>query len=278
MSTPVVTPEPGIVSSEGSTPTPSRETSERLNTTGARSRHSRHTWRIRFITVQGYLAALAGVTLVSLVIAFIRLAAHIENISLLYLLVVLGLAVAYGRGPAILASVLAFLAYDFFFIPPLYLLTVSDPTEWLSLLALLATSLVAGQLTAAVRARAREARESEQRTATLYALAQLISKTTDEKALLPALAERVVEVFRPLGAEACAILLPEPEGARREESSDRPTTLAVRALAPAETPFADTLRLSERRDAARAIWAYEHGVMTGGAIQPDNLRRAEGRQ
>ncbi|MGH2516279.1 MAG: DUF4118 domain-containing protein, partial [Ktedonobacterales bacterium] len=125
----------------------------------------------------GYAAAALGVALASAVIALIGTRAHIENISLLYLPVVLWLAATYGRGPAILASVLAFLAYDFFFIPPLYVLTVSDPTEWLSLGALLATSLVIGQLTLAVQARAseaiasqREALASQRRTATLYAL------------------------------------------------------------------------------------------------------------
>ncbi len=234
-------------------------------------------WRTRWPALRGYVAAIGGVALASLAIVMSQLVAHIENISLLYLLVVLGLAAFFGRGPAIFASVLAFLAYDFFFIPPLYRLTVSDPTEWLSLLALLAASLVAGQLATVMRARAREARESEQRTATLYALAQLISKTTDEEALYVALTERVVEVFRPFGVEACAILLPEGEDVAEDQwapigqmrAYGTGTKLTVRALAPTDTPFANVLRLTERRNVTRATWAYEHGLSTGGAIHPD---------
>ena len=107
-----------------------------------------------------YGAALASVAAASLFIALINHFAHIGNISLVYLLAVLWLAARYGRGPAVFASVLAFLAYDFLFIPPYYLFTVDDPTEWLSLFALLATALVLGQLTAAVQRRAREAIES----------------------------------------------------------------------------------------------------------------------
>lgn len=104
---------------------------------------------------KGYVAAVLGVALASGVIDLIGQFIHIGNISLIYLPVVLWLATAFGRGPALLASVLAFLEYDFFFIPPLYRFTVDDPTEWVSLFAFLITALVLGQLTAVVQERAR---------------------------------------------------------------------------------------------------------------------------
>lgn len=94
----------------------------------------------------GYLLAPLGVALVSLVIAAVRTRAQIPNISILYLLIVLALASTVGRRPAILASVLAFLAYDFLFVEPVYTFTVADPDEWLALLVFLLTALVAGQL------------------------------------------------------------------------------------------------------------------------------------
>src|SRR5689334_12027433 len=78
---------------------------------------------------KGYAAAVLGVSLASGIIALVQQFVHISNISLLYLPVILWLATAFGWGPAFLASVLAFLAFDFFFIPPLYRLTVDDPTE-----------------------------------------------------------------------------------------------------------------------------------------------------
>lgn len=178
----------------------------------------------------GYLSAVAGVALASVAIGVIERFARFGNISLLYLLVVLWLAARFGRGPAITASILAFLAYDYFFIPPLFKLTVDDPTEWISLVALLAASLVAGQLTAAVRARAQEARENQRRTATLYALSQLIVSTTDEDALLHKLAARVVEVFAPAGVLACALILPD--------AHQQPVT---RAVVPAHSPLTAAL-------------------------------------
>ena len=169
-------------------------------------------WRqVRREDLSGYGYALLGVAAASLAIALVGRVAHITNISLLYLPVVLFLAAWVGRGPAILASVLSFLAYDFFFIPPLYHFTVDNPTEWLSLLALLVISLVTGQLASAVRDRAREAQQSQQRTATLYGLAQVIASATDQASLFNDLAQRLLKVFAPSGVTGVAILLPSDE-------------------------------------------------------------------
>src|SRR6476661_7694980 len=81
-------------------------------------------WRMSRDDLSGYGYALFGVAGASLVIALVGKIGHVSNISLLYLLVVLWLAAWVGRGPAILASVLAFLAYDLFFISPFFRLTV----------------------------------------------------------------------------------------------------------------------------------------------------------
>lgn len=218
----------------------------------------------------GYGAAVLGVALASGLIAVANHFVRIENISLVYLLVVIWLAVIYGRGPAILASALAFLAYDYFFIPPLYLFTVSDPTEWLSLAALLLTSLVVGQLTAAVQARAaeaiqsqREAMASQQCTATLYSLAQLIASTTNEDDLLEALATRVLHVFASAGVEASAILLPDHDG--------RPKP---RTITPPESQLAPALALDVPEHAAQAVWAFERGHLVGGKLRTPTKNRA----
>ncbi len=161
---------------------------------------------------QGALAV-AGVAAATLIISVIQFFAHISNISLLYLPVVLWLATRYGRWPAILASVLSFLSYDFFFIPPYHLFTVDAPTEWLSLFALLATALTLGHMTAQVRARAHDAEESQRQSDTLYHLAQLIAASENEPELYEALTSQAVAVFAPSGARTCALLLPDETGA-----------------------------------------------------------------
>jgi two-component system sensor histidine kinase KdpD len=204
---------------------------------------------------RGYAAAIIGVTAASLLIALVRQFAQIGNISLLYLLVVLYLATRYGRAPAILASVLAFLAYDFFFIPPYYRLTADDLAEWLSLVALLVTALVIGQLTATVQMRATEAIEGRRRIATLYKVAQLIASTTNQQELLDALARRVVQVFGQEGVTACAIMLPDTLG--------HPS---VRASAPVNHPSLQAFDLQARELSARATYVLQTGSLVADEV------------
>jgi two-component system sensor histidine kinase KdpD len=206
----------------------------------------------------GYAAAVLGVTAASLCIGIVLAFVHVENLSLVYLPVILWLAVSFGRGPAITASFLASVAYDFFFVPPFYRLTVADPTQWISLLALLATALVIGQLTANAQAHANEALASQQRTTRLYALAQMIASTTDEERLLYALAHRVVEVFRSTGMKAAALLLPDTDG-----------NLLTRAVAPPDEKRLEALSLEIREQASLAKWALLHGGAVGRDITKD---------
>ncbi|HEV2235073.1 MAG TPA: DUF4118 domain-containing protein, partial [Ktedonobacterales bacterium] len=198
---------------------------------------------------RGYLAAVGGVALATGLIGLIPRVAHISNISLLYLIVVLWLAATFGRGPAIAASILAFFTFDYFFIPPLHRFTINDGTEWLSLSAFLATAIVSGSLTAAIQHRAQEAIESQRRTAVLYESAQLIISRAREDDLLRALAELVLRVFSPAGVAACSVILADANG--------WPVT---RAAAPAEGPWARALDL-----AARARLAQAAAVLKGGA-------------
>lgn len=159
-------------------------------------------------TVFGVFAASAGVFAASLVIGIITTFIHVSNISLLYLVVVIVLALTLGRGAASLGAVLAFFADDFFFIPPEHQLVVNNPAEWVSLAALLLTGLVVGQLAAEVRQRERIAVASQQRIALLYTLAQDIAERSDHDQLLKLLTQRIVDVFAPLGVSEVALWLP----------------------------------------------------------------------
>jgi two-component system sensor histidine kinase KdpD len=198
------------------------------------------------LAVVGYLSAVLGVALCTAVVGLL-LTWHVRitNISMLYLLPVLALATLFGRGPAVLASFLAFLAFDYFFVVPLHQLTVSDPFELVSLLVLLVTALVTGQLTAILRLRAREARQQERSTAILYELAQSIATGANLDALLQEMAARVVAVFAPADVEACAIVVPASDGAAEVVALEPTTGEAAQALRPTEA--------GPRRAAATAL-------------------------
>src|SRR3972149_6322724 len=116
---------------------------------------------------------------------------HIANVSMLYLIAVLATAVAFGRGPAILASVAAFLTFEFFFVEPYYTFAVTDPEEWIALLVFLATAVITGQLAAYQRRRAEEARQREREAVVLYDIVRLMSGP-DLGQALDAVAERLL--------------------------------------------------------------------------------------
>ncbi len=112
--------------------------------------------------------AVGVVVLVSLLIWIVGALGSVSNISNLYIIGVAILAAQRGLYPALLASFLAFLTYDFFFVPPLHRFTVDEPSEYVALLTLLVTSLLIGQLLARVQHRATEAQQQQRQTELLY--------------------------------------------------------------------------------------------------------------
>ena len=74
-----------------------------------------------------YALSAGIIALATLMLARLSTDFQVTNIALLYLLVVLLIATTIGRGPAILASVLAFLGFNYFFVEPLHSFRVTNP-------------------------------------------------------------------------------------------------------------------------------------------------------
>jgi two-component system sensor histidine kinase KdpD len=181
------------------------------------------------------------VAVVSLFIGFVLGQVNLANISMLYLLAVMATAVAFGRGPAIFASVVAFLVFDWFFVPPIHEFTVSDPDEWVSLLIFLLTATVTGQLAAGQRQRAQEAREREREAVVLYDVVQLLGAAEVDEAL-EAVAERLRDELHVTGV---VIEAAQPAGGvKRFSAGHAPTSVssqssvAARVLAPGQAASA----------------------------------------
>ena len=143
----------------------------------------------------GYAGALGAVALVSGFIGLVIARMNVANISMLYLIAVLASAAAFGIGPAIAASVAAFLTFDWFFIEPLHKLTVDDPAEWLSLVLFLVTAVITGSLAGQQRRRARQAEHREREAVVLYDVVRLMSDP-DLNQALQAVAERLRSELR----------------------------------------------------------------------------------
>lgn len=129
------------------------------------------------------LLAIAGVALVTSVISAAHLYQRIPSVSLIYLLVIIALASARGRYAAILAALLASLAFDFFIAPPLYTFGYTRLEDLLDPLVFLVAAILTGSLTAILRRRAEQARSRERETRRLSEQAQELASLQERQRL-----------------------------------------------------------------------------------------------
>lgn len=161
------------------------------------------------VPAANYLASVVAVALMSGLIAVVPGADHTANVSLLYLLVVMGAAHWWGRGPAIFASLLAVLSFDWFFVEPRHTFTVTHPAEWLALGVFLLTAIVISQLTATLHRHAEEARQSERQTAALARASLAVASQVSHYEALSEVLRRLAEVVE---CDAAAIIGRTPSG------------------------------------------------------------------
>jgi two-component system, OmpR family, sensor histidine kinase KdpD len=81
------------------------------------------------INPKPYIFALLAVVLALGCAEIIQPWFGVENVDLVFLTTVVAVAVRFGLWPSLLASVAASLCYNFFFLPPIYTFTITDPTN-----------------------------------------------------------------------------------------------------------------------------------------------------
>lgn len=116
----------------------------------------------------GYLIAFIGMCLVTFLLAPFHNHVNDTTISLALLLIVLIVATIFGSRPALFASLLGVLSFNFFFLHPVYTFTISDPQNWVAYAAFLVTAVIAGQLSSYARRRAKESEQRRREIERLY--------------------------------------------------------------------------------------------------------------
>jgi two-component system, OmpR family, sensor histidine kinase KdpD len=169
----------------------------------------------------------------------LRLVLAPTNIVMLFLAAVVYAAVAWGRGPSILAAVLSVLAFDFFFVPPHLTFEVADTEYLLTFLALFVVGLVVSSLAAQAREQAEAARSRALQTGELYDLSRDLAAAAELDELLSVLRVHVEQTFN----RQAVILL--RQGQR----------LAVQSASP-------DLAVDDN-ELAVADWAFQHGMAAG---------------
>lgn len=123
------------------------------------------------------LTALGFVTATTLLGRLIGLFIDLPNISILFLLAVLGASVIGGYVAAFLAAIFSTLAYNFFFIDPVHTFTIAAPHEVFALFVFLAVAVVAGGFASRIREQAEVARIRATALQTLYDFSRKLAGT-----------------------------------------------------------------------------------------------------
>jgi two-component system, OmpR family, sensor histidine kinase KdpD len=156
-------------------------------------------------TVIRYVVAVAAVLLIT--IFFRRI--HVNNpttVALTFLLTVLIVSTVWGLRVSVFMAVVATLAFNFYFLPPVGTFTIADPQNWVALFAFLVTAVIASQLSARARREALNANERRHDVERLYSFSQKLLTSDNVVELLNLLPRYIVDAF---GVKAAAISLPD---------------------------------------------------------------------
>src|SRR5262245_53788389 len=177
----------------------------------------------------------ASALVVGATIALLKLFPQLTETSaaLLLILSVFFCASVWQSGPGVFAAILATLGFNFFFLPPLYTFTISDPRNVTALLVFLVSGLLIGRLSALARKRLAQLEAERRDLVGLTRLSQGFLADTNRETLLGVAADRLK---KELSCEQLAILLADEKGA-----------LTQRAATPGATYRADMAELAYRQ-------------------------------
>ncbi|WP_394780728.1 two-component system sensor histidine kinase KdpD [Undibacterium sp.] len=133
---------------------------------------------------------------------------NLVNIAMLFLLTVVLVAVKFGRGPSVLATVVGVSAFDFFFVPPRFSFAITDLQYGLTFAVMLVVGLITGHLTAGLRYQARVASHRESRSRALYEFARDLSGVLQAEQISETTQAIIQRAFR----ATATLLLPDDNG------------------------------------------------------------------
>jgi two-component system, OmpR family, sensor histidine kinase KdpD len=187
-----------------------------------------------------YLVALAAVAVALGVGWVIQPWLGIENIDLVFLTAVVVIAVRYGLWPSLLATVASSLCYNFFFLPPIFTFTITDPTNVAAFVFFTIVAVVVSHFAARGRTRTVAAHERVREVQLLYAFSRKLAGVGTLDDVLWATAYQAALMLK------VRVVLLLPEGG----------AIAVKAGYPPEDILDDA-------DVAAANWAWQNDRSAG---------------
>src|SRR5262245_61090081 len=230
--------------------------------------------RLPFGDVATLLAALAAI---ALAVALLNMLPGVSptTVALALLLIVLATATKARLSVAILASVVAMFAFNFFFLPPVGTLTIANPQNWIALFAFLIVAVIASNLSALAKRREREAVDRGTEVTRLFDLTRDVLLTTDTARAIDVLARQVARRF---DLAKVAICLPSANDWRVFQGGSSDITIDVdtmnRALAQAhgvlefdahQRAYGGHVRIGDEQTGV-TILPLRHGVKAVGLL------------
>jgi two-component system sensor histidine kinase KdpD len=194
----------------------------------------------RSFAPEPYVVALAAVAAALAMSLVLRPSLGIENVDLLFLTAIVGVAVRYGLWPSLAATVAASLCYNFFFLPPVYTFTVTDPTNIAAFILFTVLAVVVSNLAGRGRSQTVTALQRVRSIESLYAFSRKLAGAGTLDDVLWATAHQIAAMLK----VRVVLLLPDKG------------SIAVKGGFPPED------RLDEA-DLAAAKWAWEQNRPAG---------------
>src|SRR6202040_3886498 len=187
-----------------------------------------------------YVIGVLGVALAVGVSALIQTWFNVHNVDLVFLTTIVAVAVRFGLLPSLVTSVVASLAYNFFFLPPIYTFTIADPTNVAAFVIFIIVAVLISNVAASVRSQALTAVGRARTTEQLYAFSRKLAGVGTLDDVLWASAFQTASMLN----VRVVLLLPENG------------SIVVKAGYPPEDKLDDA-------DIAAAKWAWEANRTAG---------------
>ena len=156
------------------------------------------------------VGAAASLVAVAVITLFYSRVLHVNQttVALSFLLAILAVSAVWGMVVSAFMSVVATIAFNYFFLPPMGTLTIADPQNWVALFAFLVTSITGSQFSTRIRREALEAHQRRREVERLYRFSRQLLGEGNVIQLMNAIPDYIVESFEVGAAE---LFLPQKD-------------------------------------------------------------------
>jgi two-component system sensor histidine kinase KdpD len=224
----------------------------------------------------GIAAGALSVALVTAAIEVFDDFVPVLSLGVLYVFAVLPIAIFWGPGLAVPVAIASMLAFNFFFLPPVYTFTLADRSNWFALAVYVATAIVVGILASRYRTRGAEAEQREREAGLLADIAADLLRGTRLENGIGRIEEQTAAV---LGVSSVRIAVGTSPRASAHESP-HPLTVEGRTIGVLFTPEQEEPLLATKRRLLPALAsllgvAIERETLAREALDAETLRRSD---